>query len=151
MLGDIVDARAECRTTISERPDADGQPRGCDAEDGFTAWLRFASGADAVIDTTFAATASIAPRFTVSGSDGVLECVADARVTIRRADGTREDHDRPAAEGDPHLEPMRRWALVVRDAVDAGVVPPGAATFEDGLECARVLDRLRGVPAEQSV
>lgn len=144
MLGEVVDAGAECRTTITERPDADGRAQECDAEDGFTAWLRFASGAHAAIDTSFAATASVAPRLTVNGSDGVLECVADAKVTIRRADGTREERDRPAPDGDPHLEPMRRWALVVRDAVEDGVAPPGAPTFADGLACAQVLDRLRG-------
>lgn len=144
ILGDVVDVKAACRTTIAERPDADGVARPCDAEDGFTSWLGFASGADAALDSTFAAVASVAPRLVISGSDGVLECVADERIVLRRADGTREEHDRPASDIDRHFEPMRRWALVVRDAVEEGVAPPGAPTFDDGLACARVLDRVRG-------
>jgi predicted dehydrogenase len=143
LLGDVATAHAQCRTSVTERPDRDGVARPCDAEDGFTAWLAFAGGATATLDSTFAAAASIAPRIVLAGSEGSLECVADARIIIRRADGTRAEHDRPPATGDPHLEPMRRWALVIRDAVEEGVAPPGAPTFADGFACARVLDALR--------
>ena len=140
-FGDVVDAEAICRTTITHRPDADGVPRVCDAEDGFTASLRLADGVTATLDSTFAAPVSVAPRLVVIGTDGLLECVADRRVVVRTPDG-RDEHD-TAGEGDPHLEPMRRWAAVVRDAVQDGTAPPGAPTFADGLACARVLDRLR--------
>lgn len=143
ILGEIVDARGARRTTIVARPDRDGAPQLCDAEDGFSAWLTFESFASAVIDSTFAATASLAPRITLSGSDGVIECVGDARITVRRG-AELEEHERPTAgDGDPHLEPLRRWATVVRDAVEEGTAPLGAPTFADGLACARVLDLLR--------
>jgi predicted dehydrogenase len=142
-IGEVVAAEGVCRTTVTTRPDRDGRPQSCDAEDGFIASLMFAGGATAAIDATFAATASIAPRLVVSGSDGVLECVADARITVKRSDGTRDEHTRPETGGDPHVEPMQRFAVVVRDALEAGVVPPGAPTFADGLACARVLDAIR--------
>ncbi|HEV3452467.1 MAG TPA: Gfo/Idh/MocA family oxidoreductase [Acidimicrobiia bacterium] len=141
-FGEVLDVTARCRTTIGTRPDATGTGRRCDAEDGFTALLTLADGVTAAIDSTFAAPVSMAPRLVVVGSDGVLECVADARVVVRAGDGgRREYHD--GGDGDPHVEPMRRWAGVVRDCVQDGVAPPGAPTFADGLACARVLDRLR--------
>jgi len=144
LIGEVITARADCRTTITERPDRDGQPRKCDAEDGFTAWLELDGGVSVSIDSTFAATSSIAPRLVVTGSEGALECIADARIVVRRVDGTRDEHTRPETDADPHLVPMQRFATVVRDALEAGVAPPGAPTFADGLAAARVMDALRG-------
>ena len=144
MLGEISSARADCRITVPERPDREGTLRAVDAEDGFTAQLELESGATAVLDSTFAATASVAPRVVFTGSDGVLECVADSRITLRRADGSRETFDRPETDGDPHLVPMRRWAKRVRDAVLSG--SPVAPTFADGWACDVVLDALRSRP-----
>jgi predicted dehydrogenase len=145
VFGEVVSARAECRTTITERPDRDGQPHTCDAEDAFTASLELDGGVSVSIDTSFAATSSVAPRLVVTGSEGALECIADARIVVRRADGTREEHTRPESDGsDPHLVPMQRFAGVVRDALEVGVAPPSAPTFADGLAAARVMDALRG-------
>ena len=146
MLGPVATAHGICRTMITERPDHAGVAQVCDAEDGFGAWLEFEQGATVAIDSTFAAPVSLAPRIVVTGALGIAECVADARLVVRRADGTREEHDRPPTDGDPHLEPMRRFATVVRDSVEAGVALPGAPTFTDGLACARVLDALKGGP-----
>ena len=112
-----------------------------DAEDGITAVLRTVSGVDCVLDGTGAAAAGLAVRVVVSGSDGVLECVADSRLTLRRADGSREDIAVERGDGDPHLAGMQRWAEALRDAVhDGAPVPP---TFADGAACDVVLDRLR--------
>lgn len=143
MVGPIASARGICRTVITERPDRAGVVQVCDAEDSLSAWLEFERGATAAIDSTFAAPVSLAPRVVVTGDRGVAECVADARLVVRRADGTREEHERPSTDGDPHVEPMRRFATVVRDSVEEGVALPGAPTFADGLACARVLDALR--------
>jgi predicted dehydrogenase len=142
-FGDVVDAHGACRTVITERPDRDGTPRRCDAEDAFSAWLTLSGGLTVSIDSTFAAPANLAPRVVVVGDEGVLECVADSTIVVRRHDGERAEHARPSIGGDPHLTPMRRWAEVVRDAVEAGMAPPGAPTFIDGLACARVLDAIR--------
>lgn len=143
MLGDIEDARAECRVTVTERPDRDGVLHRCDAEDAFTATLDVEGGATVAIDTSFAATATLAQRIVVLGAEGVLESVGDARLTLRRVDGAREELDAPRPDGDPHDVPMQRWAEVVRDAVLSGHVPSDAPTFADGVACVRVLDQLR--------
>lgn len=143
-FGEITSVRSEPKTAITERPDRDGAMHTCDAEDGFSAWLTLEGGITAAIDATFAAAASLAPRIVVTGSEGVLECVADERIVVRRTDGEREEHTRPENEPDPHRVPMRRFAEVARDAVENGVAPDGAPTFADGLACARVLDQLRG-------
>ena len=144
LFGEVVAVRAEPRTTITERPDRDGVMQKCDAEDGFAAWLTLDGDVSVSIDSTFAAASSLAPRLVVTGSEGILECIADERLVVRRQDGEREEHARPESATDPHLVPMRRFAEVVRDAVAEGVVPAGAPTFADGLACARVLDQLRG-------
>lgn len=142
-FGEISRAAAERRTTIEERPDIDGHLRHCSAEDGFTAWMLLEAGATVVVDTTFVAPVNIPGRITVIGADGVLESVADHRITLRTEDGTYDEFELDHGSADPHLLPMRRWAAVVRDAVRRGAAPPGEPTFVDGLACARVMDQLR--------
>jgi len=148
MFGEITGAQADCRITIRERPDRDGRLQPCDAEDAFTATMWTERDVSIAIDTTFAAPVSLPPRIVVVGDEGVVESVADSRLIVRRADGTREEtEDTSPAGGDRHTEPMRRWAGVVRDAVRECAAPAGVPTFADGLACVRVLDRLReGVP-----
>ena len=125
IFGEIDGANAVSRTTITERPDRDGHPRRCDAEDGFTATLHTESGVTIAIDTSFTAPVNIPARLTVVGSDGVLECEADTKLVRWWAGGDREERTDPASEGDRHLEPMRRWVIDVRDAVRGGAAPPG--------------------------
>jgi predicted dehydrogenase len=143
MFGEVIDARGVCRIVIPERTDPEGTPQVCDAEDAFSAWLTLEGGTTVAIDSSFAAPAHVAPRIVIVGDEGVLECVADSRLTIRRFDGSREERERPSTGGDPHLLPMRGWIEVIRDAVEEGVAPPDAPTFVDGLACARVLDAIR--------
>jgi predicted dehydrogenase len=140
IVGEVHIASAHCRTSITHRPDSDGRLRPVDAEDGFSAWLELACGATVWIDSDFAAVAPVAPRLVFQGSEGVLECVADARLTLRRVDGTRAEIEPAAVSGDPHLVPMHRWAEVVRDAVREG--QPVAPTFADGVACRLVLDAM---------
>jgi len=82
-------------------------------------------------------------RVTVIGSQGALELRSDHRITRTTVDGSDEVFRLDVTAADPHLIPMQRWAEVVRDAVRAGVAPPDAATLEDGLACAQVMDELR--------
>ncbi|MEX2255022.1 MAG: Gfo/Idh/MocA family oxidoreductase [Acidimicrobiia bacterium] len=142
-FGEVVVAHGACRTVVPARPGADGVSHACSAEDAFTAWLTLEGSTTVSIDTSFAAPANLAARVVVVGDEGVLECVADSKLVVRRADGTRHEHERPSTDGDPHLTPMRRWAEIVRDAVEEGIAPPGVPTFTDGLACARVLDAIR--------
>jgi predicted dehydrogenase len=141
LVGEVRGATARCRVTVPERPDHDGRAHPVDAEDAFTAWLDFESGATAVLDSSSSAAASGGPaRIVVTGSEGVVELVADAKVVSRLADGTRDEFVPAETAPDPHLVPMRRWAELVRDAVREG--EPLTPSFADGLACRRVLDRL---------
>jgi predicted dehydrogenase len=145
---EVVAVDARLRRAVPERPDADGVMHECTAEDGLTAALTLANLATVAIDSTFAATTTLAPRFTVFGADATAEVVADERIVVHRPGRDRETIDATAAEpaGDRHLAPMRRFAEVLRDAVTAGEIPPGAPTFADGLACDAVLDQLRAAP-----
>ncbi len=149
-LGDLTVTAATLRTQVTERPDTAGGLHAVDADDGFTATLRTATGTSVVVDATFAATADLAPRVVIAGSDGVAEVVADRRVTMRHADGTRTEWSAPEVDGDPHLLPMRRWAEVVRDTVRSGKVAADAATFADGLAMVEVLDAIRALGRTES-
>jgi predicted dehydrogenase len=148
-FGEVADCGAVLRTDIAERPDADGVLHACTAEDAFVAWLRTERGVSITIDTTFVAPVNLPSRVTVIGSNGVLELRSDHRIVRTTADGSEEVFHLDVTAADPHLIPMQRWAEVVRDAVRTGTAPPDAATLEDGLACAEVMDRLRGISPRQ--
>jgi predicted dehydrogenase len=136
------------RIDIAERPDPDdpGAPwRRCTAEDGLSALLALRGGATVTIDSSFAASATLAPRITIVGRDATLENVGDHRLSVRDASGLRADLAlaAEATTGDHHAGPMSAFAAAVSDAVRTGVVPPGVATFTDGLACDEILDQLR--------
>ncbi len=146
---EVVTVQALLRTDVRQRPDDAGEMHTCTAEDGLTAALGLANGATVSIDSGFAAVADVAPRLTVFGAHAVVEVVADDRLTIRPTGGAREDVetiDLGSTGADRHLEPMRRFAEVVRDAVTSRIVPDHAPTFADGRACDVVLDRLRAAP-----
>jgi predicted dehydrogenase len=140
-FGELEVVTAELTTTITSRPDRDGRPQACDADDGMSVTLRTAAGVLIVIDSTFAAPATLAPRLVIVGSAAIVEVVADRRVVLHRADGTRDEWT-AAADGDAHLAPMRAWATVVRATVRGEAHPEGAATFADGLAVRTLLDRI---------
>ncbi len=142
-FGDLEVEWSRPRTDIPFRVDREGVERTCTAEDGVTAALRAASGASIVIDSTFAASATRPARLTILGSRGVVECVDDRILHLRGVDGRREDLPFDSAGRDRHGAPLRRWATVVRDSVNAGEPLEGAPTLRDGLAVDRVLDSLR--------
>jgi predicted dehydrogenase len=144
LVGDLAVASATRYLRIPDRPDADGRMCRCDAEDGFTGTFSFATGATASVDASFASSVTGPARFTLVGSDGVLDVTNDRRLILRRPDGTRTEEEMPRASGDVHDVAMRRWAEAVRDAVgDATQISP---SFLDGLRCAQVMDGLRATP-----
>ena len=141
LMGEIHDAGSRTWVTIPQRADAQGVLRQCDAEDSFTAWFEFDSGATASIDTSFTSPVSLPPRITVTGSEGTIENLADVQVTLRRIDGTREKFDFPTRPGDPHDVAMTAWITEVwRSVVGGQQIAP---SFEDGVACGRVMDLLR--------
>jgi predicted dehydrogenase len=146
---EVTGVQALLRTDVRERPDDEGHLRRCTAEDGFSASLVLSNGATVAIDSGFASIANMAPRFTIFGSVAVAEVVGESRISIRKADGTRETVDVGSgadAGADGHLAPMRRFAEIVRDAVTTGEIPAAAPTFADGRACDAVLDELRAAP-----
>ena len=131
---------------MRERPDETGAEHECTAEDGFTAALVLDEGVTVAIDSGFAAAVTLPTRLTVLGAEGACD-VVNEHITVRRADGSRVAvTDAETANGDPHLEPMRRFAEVVRDAVRSGEIPEHAPTFADGRACDAVLEQLRAGP-----
>jgi len=141
LMGDIRAGGARRWVTVAERPDADGTPRRCDAEDSFSAWVEFDSGATASLDTTFSASVTLPPRITVTGSEGTMENTADVRLVLQQVDGTREQFDFDAPRGDPHEVAMTSWALQIwRAVLEEDQVTP---SFHDGVACARVMDSFR--------
>jgi predicted dehydrogenase len=151
-FGEIVEASAELRTTITERPDADGTLHECTGEDGFTALMRTDQGVSATIDATATGGVDLPSRVTVVGCDGVLEMLSEnvheigGRILLHTDEGTSEPF-RMAGWADPTAHDdsaMARWAKLVRDAVLRGAPEPGMPTFADGLACAQVMDQLTG-------
>jgi predicted dehydrogenase len=139
LMGEVTAAGARRWVTLAERPDAQGDLQSCDAEDAFSAWVEFDSGATGAIDTTFTATVSLPPRLAVTGSEGTIENTGDVRVVLRRLDGTRAQFDFDPPPGDPHEVAMTGWAHEIWRAVATGqqVTP----SFDDGVACARVMDQ----------
>jgi predicted dehydrogenase len=141
MFGEIGEAAAVMRTPIAERLDADGQKRICDAEDGFTAVLRTESGVTGVIDCALESSVSTPERTAVFGATGMLEIV-DQGVVQTTAGGGTNVYEVDLQGKTPLVYSMERWASIVCDAVRNGTVEPGSPTFEDGLACAVVMDRM---------
>ncbi len=141
LVGEVTKGGARTWVTIPERPDAEGTMQPCDAEDAFSAWAEFASGATASIDTSFTAPLSLPSRITVTGSEGAIENTADVRVVLQQVDGTRAQFDFEPPSGDPHATAMTGWAREIWRAVREGrqVTP----SFDDGLACSRVMDLFR--------
>jgi predicted dehydrogenase len=148
---EVADVQARLRIDVSERPDTNGELHQCTAEDGMSASFVLDTGATVAIDSGFGAVANLARRFTVLGSKAVAEIVGDDRIIIRRA-GVESETMHLDADGDAdrHLAPMRRFAEVVRDAVETGEIPEHAPTFDDGVACDDVLDQLRASPFASS-
>ena len=148
-FGEVTSVDSHPRIDILHRFDEDENVKVCTAEDGLSATLGLETGTTVNIDSTFAASAPVPPRLIVLGAKAVCEILADERVALRHADGSREDitpKSTSARRADRHTEPMRRFAEVVRDVVISGEVPPGVPTFADGRACDLVLDQLRAAP-----
>jgi predicted dehydrogenase len=140
-MGEIVEGSAELRTAVRSRPDADGHPHRCSAEDGFAVVLATETGVTVSLDSTSVSPVTLAPALTLIGARGVLEMLGEQRIVVRKDGEVREDLCLSEGVADLGV-PMRRWAAHVRDSVRCGVPEPGAPTFADGLACREVLDNL---------
>jgi predicted dehydrogenase len=150
LVGEIVEVDCRVRTDVGERPDQDGKMQTSTAEDAFTANLTTDTGASVVIDTAWAVSGTLPDRWSVVGTDGIIDVteaveiyappmVRDTHITWHK-DGNVEVERIGPFEGDGHLPAMRPWAVAVREAVSNGrQIQP---SFDDGLACSEVIDRL---------
>jgi predicted dehydrogenase len=141
MFGEIADAFAVTRTTVVERPGPDGQLVACDADDGFVASLRTETGVTAVIDCAIEAPVNTGEQTAVYGSTGALE-LDEGTILVRDAGGGIETVEVDLQQKVLLNLAMERWAARICEAVRTGVVEPGWPTFDDGLACAVVMDRM---------
>ena len=149
LLGEVTTVVAcDGPVTVPERPDAEGTPHTCTAEDAMTATLILEGGVTVAIDSGFAATVNLPARTVVTGSEGALENVGNERLTLLRPGAAPERIDVTGDEdghADRHALPMRRWAADLVAAVRDG--RPVEPSFADGLACRRVLDALLAAAA----
>jgi predicted dehydrogenase len=141
LFGEIVEAAAVMRVALRERPDKDGQVHPCDADDGFVASLKTATGVTAVIDCSLETPVSTPERTAVFGSTGLLE-LDDDGVVLRTGAGDVEPYPVDLEGKGSLVLSMERMAAVACDAVRRGVAAPGAPTFADGLACAIVMEHM---------
>lgn len=146
-FGEIVDAAGQLRTVVAERPDAAGSLHRCTADDGFALTLRTERGVSIVMDGSSAAPMNLPLSLVVIGSDGVLE-EAGGRVVVHTPDGDREIFSAQPNQN-PLVPAMRRYAEAIRNAVDQREIPPDVPTFDDGLACAIVMDRVSSSAASE--
>ncbi len=143
IFGEIVEVSGQLRTAVTERPDAEGNPHHCTAEDGFALTLRSEHGVSVVMNSSSAAPVNVAPSMLVIGSLGIVEETRN-RVVVRTPEGDREVFTAEASSN-PLFVAMQRYAEVVRDAVHERHVPTDTPTFDDGLACSKVMDHARSV------
>ena len=141
LFGEVVDAAAVLRVARRERPDSEGRLHECDADDGFVASLRTATGVTAVIDCSLETPVSTPERMAVFGDAGMLE-LDDNGIVLRTAAGDVETYEVDLHGKVPLILSMERWASRICDAVRTGVVESGWPTFRDGLACSVVMDQL---------
>ena len=141
LFGEIVDAAAVLRVARHERPDTAGELHECDADDGFVASLRTASGVTAVIDCSLETPVSTPERMAVFGDEAMLE-LDDNGILLRTATGDVETYEVDLQGKVSLVLSMERWASRICDAVRLGSLEPGWPTFEDGLACSVVMDQM---------
>lgn len=140
LVGEIESVDGETRIDVAHRPDGDGIVHASTAEDAFTARVSFAGGATALIDTGFAMPATLPPRITFIGTEGVIEAVGKSKITVRGSVENRDIEFDPFS-GDGHVPAMGPWAVRIREAIEQK--RQIAPNFNDGLACAEVIDKLR--------
>jgi len=149
-LGDVASVRARLTTSIAELPSDEG-PRAVETDDGVDLALRFADGAAASVQLTAVAHRYEGFRWEVHGTEGSLWIdpdgtlaiaprSSDERIAVPIEDGLGED---PVLDGSLWARGMVLFAGDLHPAVERGVAPGYAATFEDGLATQRVLDAAR--------
>ena len=144
LFGEIAEVNCQTRIdamTHRDRDKAQNLVYTATAEDAVTALFRLANGVTASLDTAFSAARDIPPKFTLLGSEGVIELLPNSDVLLTRQGQPTERHEIDVGEN-PMGVAMHRWLTRVCEAIQHQTqIQPD---FETGLKAARVLDRMRG-------
>ena len=139
--GDITDVNGARRLDLPFRPDAEGVPVRCTAEDAFSASFTFASGATATVDTSSASATSQPQHIEVLGSEGSIVLDGTSDLVVRHGEAKETKIVLPTVNGDVHVAPFTRWAELVKTAVQSGdQLEP---SFNEGVACAELMDALK--------
>jgi predicted dehydrogenase len=155
LVGEIVEVEARARIDVKERPDKEGRMHPSTAEDGFSAFMTLDNGASVVIDTAWALPGTLPDRWTIVGTDGMIDVVERIQLWIKPMvrdteikilSGGKERIERVGPfEGDAHLPAMRPFTALVRDVVtQRRQIEP---SFAAGVAASGVVDRLHAAIA----
>jgi len=137
---EVVDCGGVSRVEIAQRPDDSGASRTCTAEDGFSAWLKFANGATALIDGAAASAVNMPATLVYMGSAGAIE-VGDTSVTLRRGKEEPQVFDFTPSPGASAWAAVENWIAEIERARTSRT--RFAPNFDDGLATAVVMDQLK--------
>jgi len=154
LLGPVEAVSARLGTFVRERPGGDGEPRPVTSDDFAELWLRFESGALASSTTSVSMPGASRWLLEIAGSQGTLRLDQEDDLV-----GGPHGEDMRTIEPDAPLPDPRELGMqasgafaacapllleaVVRAVAAGESEVPGAATFEDGLACMRVLEAAR--------
>lgn len=129
------------RVDIPMRDDGQGGLAECTAEDAFSIWLAFDSGATATIEAASSGAVALPQRMTVIGSEGTIELVEENIVTVTRPKAEAETFDMTPTPVGQVWPAIRAWLGQVIEAVQDG--RSTSPDFSDGLATAIVLTELK--------
>jgi predicted dehydrogenase len=140
--GEVAECSAVTRIDVPERPGEDGSPVTGTAEDAFVASLTLQNGATALLDAAFAVPVNLPGGTHVLGSEGALEIVNNAVVTLHKAGADPQVFDEFPSPGGKVWPSIYYWieAIEAARASRTRIAP----NFDDGVAAAEVMDKLRG-------
>lgn len=156
---DVAKCGAIVRIEEPTQLDRDGVPRAVTAEDAYSAWFVMKNGCTVTHDTAYAASVPVPNRYTLMGSEGAIETIADTKIVVRRAPDLTglsaaerirrgllpgegdETFEFPRAPGEAHEPALTPWFGKIKAALEAGVqINP---SFDEGVAMAEVIDQLK--------
>jgi predicted dehydrogenase len=147
-FGEVAALGGQARTEVKMRPDRDpalSRMHPSTAEDAFTAWFRMDSGVTVTLDSAYAASVTVPSQLTIFCSKGAIQVTNQSELTVLRPDRAPESFFFPPDKDDPHQPALGLWLGKVCDAVaERRQIAP---SFETGVACVEVLDRLRHAAA----
>ncbi|HEY7105524.1 MAG TPA: Gfo/Idh/MocA family oxidoreductase [Acidimicrobiia bacterium] len=159
LFGEPRSVSADVRSTVPERPDADGKPFEVDADDTSVVLVRMANGMLAFISCSAVAFGNGVRELELFGSDGRIMTTVDFQAGDSSALLYEVGAQEPTTIVPPHRDvrsgaelPKRRaagairsLALMLEDWLPAfdGEPTPGVPTLRDGLRVQQVIDAAR--------